>query len=96
MSRDRRDRTGSCLPLDLLPLFGVRVVMRAPRPRTPAHFPTSPPFETRITLSRPDHGANATRPYDLAPFEADPELLDQAVEHAMKVREERPWRAGPW
>lgn len=25
----------------------------------------------------------------------DAELLDQAVEHAMKVREERPWRLGP-
>jgi len=24
----------------------------------------------------------------------DAELLDQAVEHAMKVREERPWRLG--
>jgi Arc/MetJ-type ribon-helix-helix transcriptional regulator len=24
----------------------------------------------------------------------DAELLDQAVEHAMKVREERPWRIG--
>jgi putative addiction module CopG family antidote len=25
----------------------------------------------------------------------DAELLDQAVEHAMKVREERPWRLSP-
>jgi Arc/MetJ-type ribon-helix-helix transcriptional regulator len=25
----------------------------------------------------------------------DAELLDQAVEHAMKVREERPWRLTP-
>jgi Arc/MetJ-type ribon-helix-helix transcriptional regulator len=25
----------------------------------------------------------------------DAELLDQAVEHAMKVREERPWRLAP-
>jgi len=25
----------------------------------------------------------------------DAELLDQAVEHAMKVREERPWRIPP-
>jgi hypothetical protein len=25
----------------------------------------------------------------------DAELLDQALEHAMKVREERPWRLGP-
>lgn len=25
----------------------------------------------------------------------DAALLDQAVEHAMKVREERPWRLGP-
>ncbi len=25
----------------------------------------------------------------------DADLLDQAVEHAMKVREERPWRLGP-
>ena len=25
----------------------------------------------------------------------DAELLDQAVEHAMKVREERPWRMSP-
>lgn len=25
----------------------------------------------------------------------DADLLDQAVEHAMKVREERPWRIGP-
>jgi Arc/MetJ-type ribon-helix-helix transcriptional regulator len=25
----------------------------------------------------------------------DADLLDQAVEHAMKVREERPWRVGP-
>jgi Arc/MetJ-type ribon-helix-helix transcriptional regulator len=25
----------------------------------------------------------------------DAELLDQAVEHAMKVREERPWRLKP-
>ena len=26
----------------------------------------------------------------------DAELLDQAVEHAMKVREERPWRLAHW
>jgi len=26
---------------------------------------------------------------------SDAELLDQAVEHAMKVREERPWRLAP-
>ena len=25
----------------------------------------------------------------------DAELLDQAVEHAMRVREQRPWRLGP-
>lgn len=25
----------------------------------------------------------------------DAELLDQAVEHAMKAREEQPWRLGP-
>ena len=25
----------------------------------------------------------------------DAEMLDQAVEHAMKVREERPWRLAP-
>jgi Arc/MetJ-type ribon-helix-helix transcriptional regulator len=25
----------------------------------------------------------------------DAELLDEAVEHAMRVREERPWRLGP-
>jgi hypothetical protein len=25
----------------------------------------------------------------------DADLLDQAVEHAMKVREERPWRLAP-
>jgi hypothetical protein len=42
--------------------------------------------------------ATAKRPVgqgSIGAMRDDAELLDQAVEHAMKVREERPWRLTP-
>ena len=40
---------------------------------------------------RPTSGKN-TELGSIGAMRADAEFLDQAVEHAMKVREERPWR----
>jgi Arc/MetJ-type ribon-helix-helix transcriptional regulator len=39
----------------------------------------------------------ADRPHDplLGAWREDADLLDEIVEHAMKVREERPWRLAP-
>jgi Arc/MetJ-type ribon-helix-helix transcriptional regulator len=34
-------------------------------------------------------------PGSIGALRDDADLLDQAVEHAMKVREERPWRLAP-
>ena len=43
--------------------------------------------------ARPQTAKTAgTRPGIIGAMRDDADLLDQAVEHAMKVREERPWR----
>lgn len=39
--------------------------------------------------------ASTAEPGLIGALRDDAELLDQAVEHAMKIREERPWRLAP-
>ena len=47
----------------------------------------------RQESQRQGHGtAGDGGPGSIGALRDDAELLDQAVEHAMKVREERPWR----
>jgi Arc/MetJ-type ribon-helix-helix transcriptional regulator len=47
-------------------------------------------FQRQRQLSAPIHG-----PGLIEALRDDAELLDQAVEHAMRVREERLWRLAP-
>ena len=52
----------------------------------------------RDYFQRRQHRPTVTHPSGLGSIGAmrdDAELLDQAVAHAMKVREERPWRIPP-
>jgi Arc/MetJ-type ribon-helix-helix transcriptional regulator len=49
----------------------------------------------RAFLRQPPSPRSAPGLGSIGAMRDDAELLDQAVEHAMKVREERPWRLTP-